>query len=68
MPKCKHKFIVMYKDEEIEENLKEINNIKIKMQELLREKRDVEKLMQQHKKLQCKNLEISEKYKNLYGR
>ncbi len=67
-PKCKHKFIVMYKDAEIKENLKEMDNIKIKIQELLKEKKDVSKLMQQYKKIHCKNLDISEKYKKIYGR
>jgi len=67
-PKCKYKFIVMYQDNEVKKNLKEMDNIKIKVQELLENKKDVGSLIKYYKKVYYRNLEISNKYKEVYGR
>lgn len=67
-PKCKHKFIIMYKDREVKENLKEMDNIKIQIQELLKNHKNVECLIEQYEKLYYRNLDISENYKSLYER
>ncbi|BDR66732.1 hypothetical protein K144313037_p20060 (plasmid) [Clostridium tetani] len=67
-PKCKHKFIVMYKDKEIEENLKEMDSMKVQVQKLINEKKDTKKLMERYEELYYRNLDISEIYKSLYGR
>jgi len=67
-PECKHKFIIMYKDKEIKENLKEMDNIKIQIQELLKSDKSTENLIEQYEKLYYRNLDISENYKSLYGR
>ncbi|BFN04375.1 hypothetical protein [Clostridium tetani] len=67
-PKCKHKFIVMYKDQEIKENLKKMDNIKVQIQKSINEKKNTKKLIGRYEELYYSNLEISEKYKSLYGR
>ncbi|ARC85649.1 hypothetical protein U732_1115 [Clostridium argentinense CDC 2741] len=66
-PYCKSKYIVMYQDKEVKENLKDMDNIKIRVQELLKEKKDVKILIEKYEKLYYRNLEISNKYKEIYG-
>ncbi|MBU3208519.1 hypothetical protein KPL28_02580 [Clostridium algidicarnis] len=67
-PECKHKFIVMYKDEEVKENLVEMDSLKEVMQEMTNEKKDTKELKVICEKLYVKNLETNDKYKELYGR
>lgn len=67
-PHCKHKFIFMYQDEEIRNNLNEMDDIKEVIQEKLKLKKDVQVLIDKYEKLYCRNLDLSEEYKKIYGR
>ncbi|EQB3101459.1 hypothetical protein ACYIU4_002822 [Clostridium botulinum] len=67
-PNCKHKFIIMFKDKEVKENLKEMDKIKLKIQESLKNKKDVGNFIDKYEKLYYRNLEISDKYKSLYDK
>ncbi|GAA0825297.1 hypothetical protein [Clostridium tertium] len=68
-PHCKHEFVVIYKDNEVEENIKIMNDIaeEIKNKDKF-EPMELDTLTERFNKLKHRNLELSSSYKVLYGR
>ncbi len=66
-PKCKHSYLVVYKDQEFKDNVKEMEIIHQKASELRENDPRYERLMDQHSRLHQRNLQISEGYKRVYG-
>ena len=66
-PNCKHKFIFMYKSKEIKQNLNKMNALKVIIAKRIKTKNDISKLIDNYNVLYKKNLELSKKYKNIYG-
>lgn len=65
--KCRARYIFMYQDDEIKQNMVEMNLIKQKASELRCGDPRYERLMHQYEKLYFKNITISESYKKIYG-
>ncbi|MBU3171351.1 hypothetical protein [Clostridium estertheticum] len=66
-PKCKHKFIVVYKDKEFNNNLIEMDKLRERATGLSLSNEIFKKLMNSYNKLHGRNLEISNTYKKIYG-
>ena len=64
-PKCKFKYVVGYKDNEIRENIKRIKNLK---GEFLRKQLTVEEYEKGYKDIIERNNSLNARYKALYGR
>ena len=66
-PKCKRKFIVVYKDKEFNNNLIKMDNIRKKATKLSANNEDIKESINLQNKLHERNLEISSIYKKIYG-
>ncbi|BCZ46935.1 hypothetical protein psyc5s11_30020 [Clostridium gelidum] len=66
-PKCTHKFIVMYQDQEFKNNLNEMEQIRSKASELRVNDLRYVRLLNEYTRLQQRNLELSKQYKKIYG-
>lgn len=68
-PKCRHKYIVGYKDEEIQKNIEYIQNT---VQELKTRNdltpEETDKYSKEFKELKDRNIELDSRYKAIYGR
>lgn len=68
-PNCRHKYIVGYKDKEIQDN---INYIQTTVQVLKNRKdltpMDADKYSKEFRELQERNIELNNRYKAIYGR
>ena len=65
--KCKHQYVVMYKDQEFKNNLNEMEIIRSLLSKLETTNEEVKPLMNKYDILYNRNLEISKGYKKLYG-
>lgn len=66
-PKCKHQYVVMYQDQEFKNNLNRMEVIRLQASNLKINNDDYKTLLNEHNKLQIRNLEISTQYKKIYG-
>lgn len=66
-PKCNHRYIIMYQDQEYRDNLKEMEIIRQKASELRTYDMRYDRLLDQHNRYSNRNMEISKKYKQIYG-
>ncbi|EES50254.1 hypothetical protein FDB55_13205 [Clostridium botulinum] len=66
-PKCKHRYVVMYQDQKIKDNLKSMELIRQKASELKVNDIRYERLALEHNKLKQQNLNQSRAYKRVYG-
>lgn len=66
-PKCKHEYVVIYKDQEFKENLNLIEIIQSQTSKLKIDSEDYKSLLNEYEKLYKRNLEISRQYKKIYG-
>lgn len=67
-PRCKFDFIVSYKDKEIEENIKIMNNISEEIRDKEKfEPMELDTLMKKINNLKQRNLELNSRYKMLFG-
>lgn len=67
-PHCKHEFVVSYKDNEVEENIKIMNGIAEEIKNKNKfEPMELETLTEKFNKLKQRNLEVSNRYKAIFG-
>lgn len=66
-PKCKHRFIVIYKDKELNDNLIKMESIRKKAGKLNPKKKEFKELLDKYNELYERNLKISNQYRKVYG-
>lgn len=66
-PHCKRKYIIGYEDQEVKDNISKIHNIREQRNELTPDSEESNLLLEEHNKLHKRNIEISNKYKSIYG-
>jgi transcription elongation factor Elf1 len=66
-PHCKSKFVILYEDEEFQNNISKMNDIKNQRLVTVDKEQDDE-LIKQYHDLTKRNVEISQQYKRIYGR
>lgn len=66
-PKCKHQYVIVYKNQEFKENLKQIEIIESQASKLEIDSENYRVLLNRYEKLYKRNLEISKTYKFIYG-
>lgn len=66
-PKCRHEYVVIYKDQEFKVNLNLIEIIRLQASNFKIDSEDYKSLLNEYEKLCKRNLEISRQYKKIYG-
>lgn len=67
-PKCGHPFVVGYKDKEINENIKLMNDISIEIRDKHKwEPLELDNLLKRFNNLKQRNLELNARYKAIFN-